>query len=247
MGYKPKILIWDIETTDMELSVRTYGLKSYTNYHHYKTIKRDWSILGAAWKFLDDPVIRCISVNPNDVFNDTHVVDILRTVLEQADILIGHNSDKFDLKKFNARALYHSMPPIPKKQSIDTLKQARKIAAFSANNLGYLNKYLGITQKEHAPDWQAVMDGDADELRKMREYNKNDVIATEALYKRLRPYMGNHPNLNVYMDVKDTANDAVILCPKCGHNHVVRNGYTHGQARKRTRYVCYGCYGYFTI
>jgi len=230
MVHKPKILFWDIETTDIELSVKTYSLKNHIKYFSPDCIVRDWSMLGAAWKYEGQPA-RCISVAPHDVFNDYSVIEILHAVLSDADILVGHNSDSFDLKKFNTRALKHGLPPIPPKQTIDTLKVARKHFAVTSNKLSYLCQFYGLDHKDHSPDWQKIMDGCQDELRVMREYNKKDVIVTEQLYYKLRPYMTNHPNLNTYYDVKDTAGKPVILCPKCGDTHTVRNGFRHTAAR----------------
>ena len=40
--------------------------------------------------------------------------------MSEADILIGHNIDKFDIKKLNTRFLFHGLEPIGKKQTIES-------------------------------------------------------------------------------------------------------------------------------
>lgn len=246
MGQAPKILIWDVECTDMELAARTYALKSHVKYHHYDTIKRDWTMLGAAWKWLGDDKVHCIRVSPNQPLNDYAVILALHSVLQEADILIGHNVARFDVKKFNARAIYYGLSPIRPQQVIDTLKEARKIANFSSNTLGYLTKHLGIAEKTSAPDWYKIIDGDADELRSMRQYNKDDVIATEQLYLRLRSWMPTHPNLNLYTDPRDIEGKPVNLCPKCQSAETKRNGWRYTMAGKVQRCSCNSCGNNYT-
>jgi DNA polymerase III epsilon subunit-like protein len=50
------------------------------------------------------------------------VVKKLHGLLNQADIVIGHNSDKFDLKKVAARCIYHGLKPISPVKTIDNLE-----------------------------------------------------------------------------------------------------------------------------
>lgn len=245
MGHKPQIIVWDVETTDIELAIRTYGLKSFTRYHSPDTIKRDWSLLGAAWKVSGEAKVNCVSVSPRNVFNDFEVTRRLHDVLSSADILVGHNMDRFDLKKFNTRAIFHGFAPIGQKPTIDTLKVARKYFALTSNKLSYLCKYLGLTHKDESPDWLRIMGGCPDELRYMREYNKKDVIATDDAYIKMRPWIDNHPDYNLWADVKDTSGEKVILCRKCGSEDVVKNGIKYLRNSKRQKYLCKTCQAEF--
>lgn len=246
MSVKPKILIWDIETTNMDVLVKTYQLKNYTSYFSYKDIVRDWSILGAAWKWLDDPITSVVSVKGSDVFNDRQIVQMLHDVISSADILVGHNVDKFDIKKFNARAMLLGFPPIEKKRTIDTLKEVKKVGAFSSNTLGYLAKAFGITPKMSSPDWNLVMSGDDTALREMREYNKQDVITTEALYLKIRPYMDNHIDLNIIADIRDTDGNAVKVCTACLSANISKRGFQFRARKKVQSYSCGDCGKRFT-
>lgn len=238
-----KVLVWDIETTNMELSVPTYSLKNYTKYFDPKLIKRDWSIISVAWKEFGDSRTYCISVSPNDVFNDYEVVKKMHQVLSEADVLIGHNSDKFDLKKFNARAIYHGFPPLPPVTQIDTLKIAKKYFAFTSNKLSYLADFLGIECKDESPDWQKVMAGDREELRKTRDYNRKDVIVTEQVYYKLAGWHNTHPH--IAPDVRDIEGNLLESCPKCGSADVKKDGFKYLKATIVQRMRCKMCGGYF--
>jgi len=239
-----KKLIWDIETSDLELKIRTYQLKNYIKYFDPKTIERDWTMLGVAWKWLGEKKTNVISVKPDDPLNDYDIVCHMHAVLQEADILIGHNADNFDLKKFNTRAIAHGLDPLPQKQSIDTLKVARKYFKFTSNKLSYLADFLGVSLKDESPDWKKIIEGCPKELRYMRKYNKQDVVATEAVYLKLMGWHHTHPKNEA---VRDSGGKVVSLCPKCSSPDHQRRGYQYlASGRKRQRFSCNSCHGYWS-
>ena len=243
MSNQPKILFWDIETTDLELAIRTYGLKNYTKYFNHKTIKRDWTMLGASWKFKGDKNPSVVSVKASDPFNDEGVVRVLYQVLQEADVLVGHNSDRFDLKKFNTRALHYGLAPlhVTTRQTVDTLKIAKKYFAFTSNTLSYVANFLGVDAKDESPDWRKIMEGCEDELRYMREYNKQDVLVTEQVYDILKGYDTRHPNIDVVADTRDSSGDKVDVCKTCLSPNLVKNGSQLTKMGKRLRLQCQCC------
>lgn len=244
LTHSAKILFWDLETSTIDLHLRQYDLKSHKGYHHYKTIKRDWHILGGAWKFMGGDV-RCISVSSKDPMNDEIVVRKLHEILMEADILIAHNGDAFDIKKFNTRALYYGLPPVMHKHSIDTLKEARKGFKITSNALGYLGQFLGIEDaKLDSPDWNKILEGDANELSSMREYNKGDVILLEKVYYKLRGWIKNHPNLNPHNKIKDVKGEEVQCCKNCGSVNVVKSDkpyYLRASGKMQHQFHCTDC------
>ena len=101
-----KILYWDVETSTMDVLHRTYQLKQYSNYLNHKDIVRDWTMLSCAWAYVGlDEAPKVVSIKPSDPLNDEGIIRHVHMILSDADILVGHNSDRFDLKKFNARLL----------------------------------------------------------------------------------------------------------------------------------------------
>jgi len=237
-----KKLFWDVETTTLDLLISTYQLKNNQKYFNHKDIVRDWSMLGAAWAFDDGKPI-AISVSPQHPLDDKEVIKYLHGILSEADVLIGHNSDNFDIKKFNTRAISYGLPPLAPKVKIDTLKIARKHFKFTSNTLSYLCNFLGVSAKDDAPNWKKCIEGDAEELRNMREYNKNDVIATRDLYYKLMSWHDTHPNIN--NKVTDIKGKPVIVCNKCGSPELQRRGkHTLASGRQRQRYQCQSCGGW---
>lgn len=219
MSKNLNVVIWDIETSHSLMAV--FGL--YPEAIPYESILQEWYIITACWKTLDGKKIYTTSVTDDkerfqaNHTDDYHVVKTLRDMLEDVDVLIHHNGDRFDLKKLTSRLIYHNLPPLPKLLTIDTLKEVRKIAAFTSNKLDYLSQHLNGQGKIHTEKglWLKVLAGDPDAVRKMAEYCRGDVQVLEDLYIRIRPYLKIHPNLAT----PDTHN-----CPKCNSNNVVKDG-----------------------
>jgi hypothetical protein len=235
------MLVWDIETSSIDILHRQYDLKVNINRFNPDEVVRDWNIFSVAWSYMDEEKVHCLSVSPRNPLNDYEVIRQFHSVLMEADVLIGHNSVAFDLKKFNTRAIYYKLPPIPKKQQIDTLKIARSIGKFTSNKLSYLCKYFGINAKDESPDWDKVIDGDIEEHYKMRGYNKNDVISSKELTKVLWPYIPNMPNLSVYSPVKDIEGKILLSCKACNSMNYRKAGFQYTNTGKKQRYICNNC------
>lgn len=232
--------MYDIETSLMV--VTAFQLK--TEYIPHTAILQDWNILSAAWKYLGDKEVKAVSVG-QDVTDDRHVCETLRKVIADADIIVHHNGDKFDLKKLNARLIYHDLLPLPPKATVDTLKEAKKVAYFTSNRLDYLGKALCGRGKVHTdPElWLNVLRGDMDALDEMVEYNKADVEVLELVYQKLRSYMPSHPHVGVLL-----GNDRKCSCPKCGSTELQKDGVRITAAGlKQQAYKCSNCGGYSRV
>ena len=171
--------------------------------------------------------------------DDYKLVKELWDLLDKAEIVIAQNGDAFDLKKINARFIYHNLPPPSPYRTIDTLKVARRYFAFSSNKLDHLGATLGLGRKlEHEgfPLWRRCMMGDRKAWGKMKAYNKQDVLLLEKVYYRLLPWIKNHPNMGMYSDVTS--------CPKCGSRSLQRRGIVTTNTSKYHRIQCQDCRGW---
>lgn len=239
---KPKICFWDIETS----GVLAYTWNLYpSNGIPYQSIVDDWFIISACWKFADGKRIQSVSVaddpkrfkkNPKD---DYYVIKTLREMLDDVDVLVAHNGDKFDIKSFNARLIYHRLPPLPKILTVDTLKEVKKVAKFTSNRLDFLAQKLGVGHKIIVSSglWKRACAGEAKAVHEMVKYNKGDVDALEGLYLALRPYMKSHPNI---------AEPSTCNCPKCDSDNIRKHKprITSGGIRYQ-QFQCQNCGGYF--
>lgn len=240
---KPKILIWDVEVSTVQLLIQNYGLKNYIKYFNPKDIKRDWVLLSVAWKFHGDKATKCVSVKSDNIADDKGVVDAFYHVLKESDIIIGHNMKAFDLKKFNSKIVEYGYPPLLFKpnQIIDTLQLCRKYFKFSSNRLSYVAHKLGLDAKDESPDWNKILEGDENELRYMRKYNKQDVIVNEQIYDKIKGWHETHFNLNVINPIKDVVGDEVLACQTCQSVNVIKYGFHYTASGKKQRMQCRDC------
>lgn len=230
---KPKILFLDIETSFMLAGI----FQCRTKYVHHSAIVRDWNIICAAWKWQGKGKIHAASVTRKNVFDDRKVVEKLLKIIEEADIVVGHNIISFDLKKIKTRAIQHGFTKWTEPQTVDTLRVARKEFMFSSNALDYITKYLSEGKKLDTTRglWHRIATGDSSALKEMVEYNKHDVAIQEKVYNRMLPFITNHPNLNVITESEQ------LVCTNCGSDKIHRNGHRTTKAGKYPRYRCDGC------
>lgn len=228
----PKVLLFDIETAPM--SVLTWSLfKPMINPDNIIT---DWFVLSwaAKWLFAPDTFGDVLTSKEAKNKDDKRIVTSMWKMFDDADIIIAHNGDKFDIRKMNARyVLNHLLPPAPY-ETIDTLKISRKYFAFSSNKLDYLGKLITRRGKieTNFKLWIDCMSGDSESLNKMFVYNKEDVNLLEDVYVELRPWIKSHPNMSIYSDAKDS------VCPNCGGIHIKEIGDYVTMAGRFTAYRC---------
>lgn len=238
----PRILVFDIETSP--LTSYTWGCFDQTV--GLSQIKEDWCILSVSWKWLGDAKVGYID-NRGDPKNDAAVVAMLWTLFDEADILVGQNSIKFDVRKANARFLHYGyLPPSPYK-CIDTMRQAKRIAMMTSNKLEYLSAELTDVPKSKHKDfpgfelWLGVLADNPQAWKAMKEYNEVDVLATEKVYLRLRPWDKQHPSLAQYHEDTGMEN-----CPRCNSTELTKQGFKVTTAGRYQQYKCNGCGGWST-
>lgn len=251
---KPKILYLDIELSRMIVEFPTYNLYNIDKISP-KYIKHDQYITCAAWTWLDNEtkkVGKIHGVKTSDYFSydkdfrdDYGIVKELREQIEKADLVVGHNSDSFDLKKINYRAVYHKLEAQMPPASVDTLKAARKYLRSSSNSLFYLAKEFGVSMKQDLDSkvmW-AADEGCETSLNKLFKYCKQDVKAGAELYYKLLPHIHNHPDLRRVTGQYKTAAQASksLICPSCGSSKTKSHGLRTTKTGRYRRYQCNNC------
>lgn len=161
----------------------------------------------------------------------------IHELLTEADVVVHYNGKKFDIPTINREFVLEGMLPPANYKQIDLLTVVRKHFKFPHNKLDYVSRALGCGGKlKHAgfEMWVGCMNGDQDAWQQMQEYNIEDVVILERLYRKLLPWINNHPNHGLYADVAD-------VCPNCGGVHLQRRGYSYTAAGKYQRYQCNDC------
>lgn len=209
-------------------------------------IIRDWYMLCWCAKWLDQREMftcalpdfeKAYQDNPED---DRHIVQHLHRLLNEADVVVTQNGNRFDLPKINAKFIQYKLPPVKPFKRVDTCLTARKVFGFSSNKLNDIGKLLGLGEKINTGGfklWKQCMNHDHKAWKKMVTYCANDVKLLEKVYKRMLPFMSGHPNQNLY-------NGTVKFCPKCGGKTLIARGYDYQVNGKKQRYQCKSCGGW---
>lgn len=256
MPHSPKVLAFDIET--LPVVCTTFYLRQANI--RQESIIENTVIFCASWQIVDqlgEPQtgIKAVSIldDPQrfkrNIYDDYYVVKEIHKVLSDADVYLYQNGDAFDLKHFNARCVYHKLPPVPSKQSIDTLKQARKYFRFDSNKLDFMGRFLGAGEKMDTggmelwdnivqlkyppvgkkPDPELALSS----IKYAIKYNKQDVRLLVRVFKELRKHI-KLPNFSLYLG-------KVVACTHCGAQNFTKYGLRYTQAKRYQRYFCNAC------
>lgn len=187
---KLKILSFDIETVQMK--VKVWQLRG-NEYIEPSRIIDDWYIVCWSAKWLGGKLLND-KLTPKEVKtgNDERIVKSLWELLNQADYVVAHNGDSFDMKKSKTRFLKYGLPIPDYHKTIDTLKVVKKHFKISSNKLDYVCKFIGLKGKIQTGGvdlWDKCEAGDAKALDKMSRYCDNDVRILEKLFLKLINYI----------------------------------------------------------
>jgi len=203
-------------------------------------VVRDTYLLSFAWKWYNKKKTDVLALPDFPLYkkephNDRDLTKKLWELFDEADIVIGHNANKFDVKVANARFMHHNIrPPTPYK-TVDTLREFKKYTNRSSFKLDFLSKQSTGQGKVRVDKqvWLGCLNGDLKEWSKMKVYNKRDVTLLEDRYKEILPWITNHPNLNVIDDTRDK-------CPNC-NGFLSKRGRYITRTGKYQRYQCVEC------
>jgi hypothetical protein len=164
------------------------------------------------------------------------MVRAAHTLLSEADAVIHYNGKRFDVPHLHREFLLLGLlPPAPFKQ-IDLLEVVKKQFEFPFNALAYVSKALGLEGKAETGGhelWISCMAGSKKAWNKMKEYNIQDVVLLEPMYQMLLPWIPGHPSYGAM-----TGED---VCPACGSDQLVREGYAYTTVGKFQRWHCAEC------
>lgn len=220
-----KTLFFDLETTP----ILGYVWRAYED--NLIEIERDTTLLCFAYKWNDGHV----KIATRPALSEKAMVKLLWSLFDEADVIVGHNGDKFDIKVSNALFLRYNLPPPSPYKTVDTLKLAKKYFRFTRNKLDHL-AYILLGKNKIQTDsslWLRCIKNDAKALAEMAKYCKYDVTLLYEVYEKLKSWHIGHPNFNVY-------NGTTHKCPVCGGD-CQRRGVMVTRVGKYQRYQCKVC------
>lgn len=237
-----RVLVFDIETAPMTAYI--WGLKD--QYVGVKQLKTDWYVLAWGAKWLGDPESKVIyrdQRNARPIENDKAILTELWKLLNEADIVITQNGERFDAPKLNARFIFHGMKPPKPYKHLDTFKLVRRVAAFTSNGLDYLSQKLCTKYKKlhHSQFpglslWIECIAGNKKAWEEMKRYNIHDVLSTEEFYMKIRAWAPES------MPTPFLADKVFTLCKTCGEKgHMQKRGWGINAKFKYQKWQCRTC------
>ena len=214
---KPRVLLFDVEATNLAAN---FGY-----------------LLCIAWKWSGAQKLYHMSIADTATFakdptNDRELVQEFRKVVEDADIIVGHYSSRFDYPFLQARALYHSLLPFPTDvRHVDTWRISRNTLKLNSNRLASLAAHLGVEEKTalSGPIWIKAMSGHKPSIKYVVEHCRQDVVVLEQVYEKIKPLRPDNPKASL---------DG---CPTCGSESLQSRGYARTTKRKMQRWSCNAC------
>jgi hypothetical protein len=257
VDYVPKILVLDIEISPMlawvfDIWEQNIGVGD--------DIEVDWHVMSWAAKWLGSKeVFYRDQSEADDIEDDTEILKPIWSLLDEADIVIAHYGDRFDIPKLNFRFEVKGLGPYANPRSIDTKKVAKKKLGSISNKLEYLtNKFNKKYKKlKHAKFpgkklWIQCIKRNPEAWREMKRYNIHDVLALEELYLNTLRKWDKSINYNAFsssfntrcscgsQDLKfhkkpkftNLGKFSRYICQNCGQEHFTRINELSKEKRK---------------
>ena len=226
---EPRVLTVDIETSPNIAYV--WGLFDQ-NIGASQVIEPSRMLCFAA-KWLDDPAVTFRSE-----FHDGReaMVATAWQLLDEADIVVGYNHVRFDILHMNREFLSAGYGPPSPWQDVDLYQVNKRRFKFTSNKLGYVTEYLGLDTKLETGGqtlWNRVLEHDPDAWELFRQYNETDVVITEALFLRLRPWL-KLPHIGLW-------SGELSNCYSCDSANLEPAGTVFGKTSAWPKLVCDDC------
>lgn len=234
-----KRLFWDIETSPNVMYSWRAGYKLDLGPH---LIIKERKVITIAWKWEGESKVHALTWDENQ--DDRKMLIEFAKVAHEADELIAHYGDGFDMPWFRTRCLIHGLTPLPAYKTIDTKAWASKYFYFNSNKLDYLGSVLGHGHKLHTEWdlWEGVMNKVPGKLEYMVKYNKQDVVLLEKVWNNLRFCVAPKTHSGVMDGL------AAWTCPHCASTRVTKDKTRiTATGRRQHQMKCTPCGSYYTI
>jgi uncharacterized protein YprB with RNaseH-like and TPR domain len=235
-----KRLFFDIETSP---NIGLFWTAGYKQTISPDNIIKERAIICICYKWAGEKEVYSLTWDSKQ--DDKKILEKFIEVANEADELVGHNGDRFDLPWIRTRCIYHNIPVFPNYVTIDTLKSARSKFKFNSNKLDYIAKFLGIGEKIHTGYdlWKKiVLDKNKEALADMVTYCQHDVNLLEQVYDRMASYVPAKTHHGIMMGNDKTS------CPECGSvNMVLSKKRLSALGTMRVQMQCKECGKYHTV
>lgn len=234
-GVRHKTLYFDIETAPM-LAFIWQAKTEYvgTQMIQHETFMLTWA---AKWADSDEVLGKALTRKEALAQDDSRIVKALADLLREADLVVGHNLDRFDIPMLNNRLMLLGLEPLGPVRTMDTLKLARKSFRLASNKLDWLAEQMGLGNKIHTSFslWERCYRGEPAAFREMLEYNRKDVTLLQDVYERMEQYVKGVPRQ------VDAEYRGEKRCPTCGSKELEQAGWHRTNASSFPKFKCGDC------
>lgn len=224
---KTKILFVDIEATNLDAN---FGY-----------------VLCIGYKWAHEKDAKVISItdfkrHKTDCTDDRELLKEFSKIYEQADIVVWHYGERFDLPYLQTRLLMNKLPILPVTSSVDTWRIAKYKMKLNSNRLETLLKALECKYQKSPVDgkmWIRATAGDKKAIKYVVEHCYFDIMVLEEAYNKIKGLMSNHPLVGSEKQEKSysTKDD----CPNCGESKFIVYGSTLTATKRYQRLKCLNC------
>lgn len=233
---KHKILFYDIETTPLLAYIWRPGKQFVGHKQLHKDVNMH-NIICITYCWNDGKKAKAL-VWDHETKDCSKIVAEFDELVKQADITIGKNSDRFDVKHINTQRMLHNLQPFPEWSDTkdDLEKQMRKYFALPSQSLDYISAQLGYGGKIRMEfqDWIDIMEDTKGRgkkaLKKMVKYGLKDIVDTRAVWSRLEKYF--KPRFNMATHLGD------VVCVHCGSKNIYES---YVRVAGKSKYQIYRC------
>lgn len=229
---KPRVLYYDIETGPS----LAYVFSLWDQNIGLNQIVEQGEILCASYSWDNSKKVHTVSVWEQGL---KAMVQDLHAALSEADWVVTYNGRSFDNKIVHAAMIELGLTPPSPYENIDLFRAVKANFKWPSYKLAYVLQRLGLEEKIQTGGfdlWKRCMAGDWDAINEMLDYNRQDVRVLKGLYKKLLPWIHNHPNQQNYV-MED-------VCPFCGSSRIQRRGYARTKTQTYPRLQCQDCGGW---
>ncbi len=216
---EPKILFFDIETTNLKADFGT--------------------VLCIGYKWLGKPKVYVPEIREyeswdTDRTDDSGLVGDFLEVYEQADMVVSYFGKGFDCKYLNAKLLEYDLGVLPNTPHVDLFYTVKANLALSRKSLQNVAYHLNLSNEKTPVEgkiWKRAATGHGPSVKYIVDHCRADVLILEEAYLRLRPLVRLHPRVRGYEP-----------CRVCGSDHLQSRGRALTTTKgARYRYQCQDC------
>lgn len=224
-----RVMVYDIETSRVNAKVWWTG-KQFVG---HKNLTSEPKMISVSWKWLGEDKIHALTWDKNHC--DKAMIEKFMVEYNSADMIIGQNNDRFDNRWLNARAMKHGIHFNTFVKSFDIMKQTKRLFRLPSYSMDYITKFLNVENKqthEGIKMWDMIQEGtkaqQKEYLQKMVDYNVGDIVSTEAMYIKLRKYMGHKVHFGVlggkpkYTSPSDGTSNVYLYKTTCTANGTIQ-------------------------